>query len=64
MRWWSKQSRRSGGLCFLTDQWSVKNPLISGRITATSGTLNFRNDRYDITRAFIDLPEKRMQIRC
>lgn len=37
----------------------VKNPVISGRITATSGTLNFRNDRYEITRAFIDLPEKR-----
>jgi autotransporter translocation and assembly factor TamB len=29
----------------------VNDPTISGRITATSGTLNFRNDRYDITRA-------------
>lgn len=37
----------------------VRNPVISGRITATNGTLNFRNDRYEITRAFIDLPAKR-----
>jgi len=34
----------------------VKDPVISGRISATSGTLNFRNDRYDITRALVDLP--------
>jgi translocation and assembly module TamB len=34
----------------------VNDPTISGRVTATSGTLNFRNDRYDITRALIDLP--------
>jgi translocation and assembly module TamB len=34
----------------------VKDPVVSGRITATSGTLNFRNDRYEITRALMDLP--------
>ena len=34
----------------------VNDPTISGRVTATSGTLNFRNDRYDITRLLIDLP--------
>ena len=34
----------------------VNDPTISGRITATSGTLNFRNDRYEITRALVDLP--------
>jgi translocation and assembly module TamB len=34
----------------------VKDPVISGRLTATSGTLNFRNDRYQITRALMDLP--------
>jgi len=34
----------------------VKAPVISGRITATSGTLNFRNDNYQITRALMDLP--------
>src|SRR5882724_917568 len=37
----------------------IKDPLISGRITATSGTLNFRNDRYEITRALMDLPATR-----
>ncbi len=34
----------------------VNDPTISGRVTASSGTLNFRNDRYDITRLLIDLP--------
>jgi translocation and assembly module TamB len=38
---------------------AVKDPVISGRITATSGTLNFRNDRYEITRALMDLPPQR-----
>ena len=37
----------------------IKDPIISGRITATSGTLNFRNDRYEITRALMDLPPQR-----
>jgi translocation and assembly module TamB len=37
----------------------VKDPLVSGRLTATSGTLNFRNDRYDITRALVDFPPQR-----
>jgi len=37
----------------------VRDPIIAGRITATSGTLNFRNDRYDITRALLDLPPSR-----
>ena len=37
----------------------VNDPTISGRITANSGTLNFRNDRYDITRALVDLPPGR-----
>jgi translocation and assembly module TamB len=37
----------------------VNDPTISGRITAQSGTLNFRNDRYDITRALLDLPPAR-----
>ncbi len=38
---------------------SIKDPIIAGRITVTSGILNFRNDRYDITRAFMDLPARR-----
>ncbi|HSK63585.1 MAG TPA: translocation/assembly module TamB domain-containing protein [Pyrinomonadaceae bacterium] len=37
----------------------VNDPTISGRITATSGTLNFRNDRYEITRVLVDLPPGR-----
>ena len=37
----------------------VRDPIIAGRITATSGTLNFRNDRYEITRALLDLPPSR-----
>ena len=36
----------------------VKNPLIEGRITATRGTLNFRNNPYDITRGLIDFPPR------
>lgn len=37
----------------------LDDPLISGRITATQGTLNFRNDRYELTRAFVDFPAAR-----
>jgi translocation and assembly module TamB len=37
----------------------LEDPVISGRISATRGTLNFRNDRYELTRAFIDLPARR-----
>jgi len=36
----------------------VNDPVISGRVTATSGTLNFRNDRYEIVRALADLPAR------
>lgn len=37
----------------------MEDPVVSGRISATSGTLNFRNDRYEIQRAMIDLPARR-----
>jgi translocation and assembly module TamB len=37
----------------------VSDPIIAGRVTATSGTLNFRNDQYEITRALADLPPSR-----
>lgn len=37
----------------------VSDPIIAGRVTATSGTLNFRNDQYEITRALADLPPAR-----
>jgi translocation and assembly module TamB len=37
----------------------VKEPIISGRITATRGSFKFRNETYDLTRAYIDLPPSR-----
>jgi len=36
----------------------VKDPLIEGRITATRGTLNFRNNPYEITRGLIYYPAR------
>ncbi len=36
----------------------VKDPIIEGRITATRGTLNFRNNPYEITRGLIDFPPR------
>jgi translocation and assembly module TamB len=36
----------------------VKNPIIQGRITATRGTLNFRNNPYEITRGLVYLPAR------
>ncbi|MBV9210499.1 MAG: translocation/assembly module TamB, partial [Acidobacteria bacterium] len=37
----------------------IEDPVVSGRISATSGALTFRRDRYEITRALIDLPAQR-----
>jgi translocation and assembly module TamB len=37
----------------------IKDPVIAGRISSTSGTLTFRSDRYEIKRAFLDLPPRR-----
>jgi translocation and assembly module TamB len=34
----------------------VKEPIVAGRITASTGTISFRNKRYEIQRATIDLP--------
>ncbi len=36
----------------------VKDPIIEGRITATRGTLNFRNSPYEITRGLIYFPPR------
>jgi translocation and assembly module TamB len=36
----------------------IDAPVSSGRITATRGTVSFRNDRYEILRALIDLPPR------
>ncbi|MEJ7616471.1 MAG: translocation/assembly module TamB domain-containing protein [Pyrinomonadaceae bacterium] len=35
---------------------NIEEPIISGRVSATRGTVIFRSDRYDLTRAFVDLP--------
>jgi translocation and assembly module TamB len=36
----------------------IINPTVQGRITATHGTLNFRNNPYEITRGLIDFPAR------
>jgi translocation and assembly module TamB len=36
----------------------IKDPIIEGRITATRGTLNFRNNPYEITRGLIYFPPR------
>lgn len=36
----------------------VKSPIVEGRITATRGTLNFRNNPYEITRGLVYLPAR------
>jgi hypothetical protein len=36
----------------------IDAPVTSGRITATRGTVAFRNDRYEIQRAIVDLPPR------
>ncbi|MGZ8846149.1 MAG: translocation/assembly module TamB domain-containing protein [Pyrinomonadaceae bacterium] len=36
----------------------VKNPVIEGRVTATRGTLNFRNNPYEITRGLVYFPAR------
>lgn len=35
---------------------TTENPQVSGRITASSGTVFFRNDRYDVQRGVLDFP--------
>jgi translocation and assembly module TamB len=39
----------------------IDEPIVSGRITITRGTINFiRNQRYELTRAIIDLPPQQV----
>lgn len=38
---------------------TADDPLIAGRITSTRGSLNFRNNRFEIQRAIVDLPPRR-----
>ena len=42
----------------LTIDGPVKDPIIEGRVTATRGTLNFRNNPYEITRGLIYFPAR------
>ncbi len=36
----------------------VKEPIVEGRVTATRGTLNFRNNPYEITRGLVYFPAR------
>ncbi|HYV25274.1 MAG TPA: translocation/assembly module TamB domain-containing protein, partial [Pyrinomonadaceae bacterium] len=42
----------------LTVDGPIKEPIIEGRVTATRGTLNFRNNPYEITRGLIYFPAR------
>ncbi|MFY9553758.1 MAG: translocation/assembly module TamB domain-containing protein, partial [Blastocatellia bacterium] len=47
------------GSAYLNLRGSVDKPQASGRILLTRGTLNFRNGRYDLSRALITIPGRR-----
>src|SRR5262249_30996348 len=42
----------------LTLNGPVKTPIIEGRVTATRGTLNFRNNPYEVTRGLVYFPAR------
>ncbi|HSO76905.1 MAG TPA: translocation/assembly module TamB domain-containing protein [Blastocatellia bacterium] len=47
------------GSAFLNLRGTLDQPLVSGRVMLTRGTLEFRNGRYDLTRALITIPGRR-----
>ena len=47
------------GSAFLSIRGSLDQPVASGRILLTRGTLEFRNGRYDLTRGLITIPARR-----
>ncbi|MEK6323484.1 MAG: translocation/assembly module TamB domain-containing protein [Acidobacteriota bacterium] len=47
------------GSAYINLRGSIDTPQASGRILLTRGTLNFRNGRYDLTRALITIPGRR-----
>jgi translocation and assembly module TamB len=47
------------GSAYINLRGTTDNPQASGRILLTRGTLNFRNGRYDLTRALITIPGRR-----
>jgi len=44
------------GSAFLNVRGSVDNPIVAGRVLLSRGTLEFRNDRYELVRGLITLP--------
>jgi translocation and assembly module TamB len=49
----------AAGSAYINLRGSLDAPQASGRILLTRGTLNFRNGRYDLTRALITIPGRR-----
>ena len=47
------------GSAYINLRGTTDTPQASGRILLTRGTLNFRNGRYDLTRALITIPGRR-----
>ena len=47
------------GSAYINLRGNTDTPQASGRILLTRGTLNFRNGRYDLTRALITIPGRR-----
>jgi translocation and assembly module TamB len=47
------------GSAFFSVRGSLDQPVASGRILLTRGTLEFRNGRYDLTRGLITIPARR-----
>jgi translocation and assembly module TamB len=47
------------GSAYINLRGSLDDPQASGRILLSRGTLNFRNGRYDLTRALITIPGRR-----
>jgi translocation and assembly module TamB len=47
------------GSAFLNLRGTLDQPVVSGRVMLTRGTLEFRNGRYDLTRALITIPARR-----
>jgi translocation and assembly module TamB len=47
------------GSAFLNIRGPISDPTISGRVLLSQGTLQFRNDRYELVRGLITFPGKR-----
>jgi translocation and assembly module TamB len=47
------------GSAFLSVRGSLDQPIVSGRVLLSRGTLEFRNGRYELTRGLITIPGRR-----